>query len=98
MMDDPPKSFKNRSLELKWAREQIKSLSKKEVRSFREKWLDTSDVLMALRISRRTLQKLRTQGLLPFVRLAGKLFYKGKDLDTLLTSRYRKSKKTKNNE
>lgn len=97
-MEDSPNFNKSSSLELKRAREQIKSLSKKEVRSFREKWLDTSDVLFALRISRRTLQKLRTQGLLPFVRLAGKLFYKGKDLDALLTARYNKRKKQKKNE
>lgn len=98
MMDDPPKSSKIKSLELKRARDQIKILSKNHVHSFREKWFDTQDVLIALRISRRTLQKLRTQGLLPFVRLLGKLFYNAKDVNALLESRYHKQKKQKNNE
>lgn len=78
---------------MKWARVQLKILKKKQVLSFKEKWFDSSDVIMALRISRRTLQKLRDRGILPFVRLYGKLFYKAKDLDTLLNSRYTKQNK-----
>lgn len=97
-MDDQPKSMKNRSLELKWAREQLKSLRKKQVQSFRDKWFDGPDVLMALRISRRTLQKLRDRGILPFIRLQGKLFYKVKDLNSLLESKYAKQKKKKKND
>lgn len=97
-MDDQSPSIKNRSLELKWAREQLKILKKKQVLSFKEKWFDTSDVLMALRISRGTLQKLRNQGILPFVRLYGKLFYKAKDLDALLNSRYKKQQKSSKDE
>lgn len=97
-MADQPPFFKNRSLELKWAREQLKILKKKQVLSFKEKWFDSSDVLMALRISRRTLQKLRDRGILPFVRLYGKLFYKAKDLDSILNSRYSKQKKSNSNE
>lgn len=93
MMEDPPKQSKIKSLELKRARDQIRILSKNHIRSFREKWFDTQDVLIALRISRRTLQKLRTQGLLPFVRLLGKLFYNAKDVNALLENRYHKQKK-----
>jgi len=94
-MDDHNPSFKNHSLELKWAREQLKILKKKQVQSFREKWFDNQDVLMALRISRRTLQTLRDMGILPFARLQGKLFYKIKDLHSLLESRYAKHPKNK---
>ena len=97
-MDDPTPSIRNRSLELKWAREQLKILKKKQVLSFKEKWFDSADVLMALRISRRTLQKLRDQGILPFARLYGKLFYKAKDLDSILNSRYTKQKKSTTHE
>jgi len=97
-MDDHPQSIKNRSLELKWAREQIKSLKRKQVQAFRAKWFDGQDALAALSISRRTLQKLRDEGILPFIRLQGKLFYKVKDLNSLLESRRSKHKKTKNNE
>lgn len=92
-MDDQQPSIKNRSLELKWAREQLKILKKKQVLSFREKWFDNQDVMMALRISRRTLQKLRDLGILPFARLEGKLFYKRGDLNSMLESRYSKQKK-----
>lgn len=97
-MEEPPKSIKTRSLELKAAREQIKSLKKRQVLSFREKWFDGQDVMMALRISRRTLQKLRDKGLLPFVRLFGKFYYKVKDVYTMLESRYQEQKKQKKDE
>lgn len=97
-MDDPKKSIKNRSLELKWAREQVRILKEKKVSEFREKWMTGKEVMMVLGISRRTLQKLRDRGALPFVRLFGKLFYKVKDVYAMLESRYQKRKKTYNNE
>lgn len=97
-MEEPPKSIKNRSLELKWAREQVRILKEKKVSAFREKWMTGKEVMMVLGISRRTLQKLRDKGVLPFVRLFGKFYYKVKDVYAMLESRYQKQKKTKNNE
>lgn len=97
-MEEPPKSIKNRSLELKWAREQVQILKRKQVDAFRQKWLTGKEVMMVLGVSRRTLQKLRDKGALPFVRLFGKFFYKVKDVYAMLESRYQKPKRQKKNE
>lgn len=97
-MDEPQKSIKNRSLELKWAREQVRILKQKQVDAFRQRWMTSKEVMMVLGISRRTLQKLRDKGALPFVRLFGKFFYKVKDVYVMLESRYNKPKKTRKNE
>ena len=51
-------------------------------------WIDGQQVMDTLKISRRTLQSLRSTGVLPFARLNGKCYYKTSDLKHLLDKNY----------
>lgn len=50
-----------------------------------ERYLTDKDVSALLRISRRTLQDYRRNGILPFFRLGGKILYRESDLQKLLS-------------
>lgn len=51
-------------------------------------WIETTQVTSELKISKRTLQKLRDQRILPFTLMGGKIFYKMADLMSLLEANY----------
>lgn len=53
-----------------------------------EDWLDNQDVMQALHISPRTLQTLRSNGILPFSRIGNKLFYRRQDIIRILSDNY----------
>ena len=59
-------------------------------------WMDNSDVMRALNISQRTLQTLRSNGMLPYSQIGGKLYYRRADIETLLDSNYVAHKEKKN--
>lgn len=65
--------------------EQINEMIEK---AFLEDWLDNQDVMLALHISPRTLQTLRSNGTLPFSRIGNKLFYLRRDIEQLLADNY----------
>ena len=51
-------------------------------------WLDNQDVMQALHISPRTLQTLRTNGILPFSRIGNKIYYRRQDILKILSDNY----------
>ena len=53
-----------------------------------EEWIDGQDVMHLLHISPRTLQTLRTNGILPFSRIGNKLYYKRSDILRILQDNY----------
>lgn len=53
-----------------------------------KEWVDNQDVMQLLHISPRTLQTLRTNGTLPFSRIANKLYYRTEDLQRILKDNY----------
>ncbi|WP_101690165.1 helix-turn-helix domain-containing protein [Dysgonomonas massiliensis] len=53
-----------------------------------EHYLTDSEVSDKLKIARRTLQDYRTQGLISYVKLGGKILYKSSDLEKLLSDNY----------
>jgi|WetSurMetagenome_2_1015567.scaffolds.fasta_scaffold15477_5 hypothetical protein len=53
-----------------------------------EDWLDNQDVMQVLHISPRTLQTLRSNGILPFSRIGNKLYYRRFDIQKLLSNNY----------
>lgn len=57
-----------------------------------EQWLDSPQVMKALKIGKRKLQSLRDHGELPFSTVKGKFYYKKSDLLSLLESGYLKRK------
>ena len=53
-----------------------------------EDWLDGSEVMRLLKISKRTLQTLRDTGKLPFSHLGGKIYYCRLDIQRILADNY----------
>ena len=53
-----------------------------------EDCLDNQDVMQALHVSSRTLQTLRSNGILPFSRIGNKLYYRRSDIQRLLSNNY----------
>ncbi|MDD2437492.1 MAG: helix-turn-helix domain-containing protein [Massilibacteroides sp.] len=53
-----------------------------------EDWFDNQDVMQVLHISPRTLQTLRSNGILPFSRIGNKLYYRRFDIQKLLSNNY----------
>ena len=51
-------------------------------------WIDAQDVMQKLHISLRTLQTWRTNGILPYSRIRGKLYYRKSDILFLLEENY----------
>ncbi|MCE5331489.1 MAG: helix-turn-helix domain-containing protein [Bacteroidales bacterium] len=51
-------------------------------------WIDNQDVMQILHISPRTLQTLRSNGILPFSRIGNKLFYRRQDIIKILSDNY----------
>lgn len=53
-----------------------------------EDWIDNQDVMKLLHISPRTLQTLRSNGILPYSRIQGKIYYLRQDVKRLLVNNY----------
>ena len=51
-------------------------------------WLDNQDVMLALHVSLRTLQTLRSNGTLPYSRINNKIYYRRRDIERLLNENY----------
>ncbi|MBR6438628.1 MAG: helix-turn-helix domain-containing protein [Bacteroidales bacterium] len=54
-----------------------------------EDWIDNYDVMAMLRVSFRTLQTLRTAGLIPYSRFGRKVYYRKADIQKLLADNYK---------
>lgn len=57
-----------------------------------EDWLDNQDVMQSLHISPRTLQTLRSNGILPYSRIGNKLYYRKQDILKILSDNYTMNK------
>jgi len=59
-----------------------------------DEWMDGEQVMSFLKISKRTIQNLRDNGVLAYSRINGKFYYKASDLEKLLESNYLKRDST----
>lgn len=57
-------------------------------------WVDSQDVMQKLHISVRTLQYWRTNRLLPYSRIRGKIYYRKSDILTILQKNYNGTRKS----
>jgi hypothetical protein len=55
-----------------------------------DNWIDNQDVTTQLHISLRTLQELRTRGVIPYTKLGNKIYYKRQDIEDVLNSNFQK--------
>ena len=53
-----------------------------------ERYLTDRDVSEILKVSRRTLQEYRNDGILPYIMLGGKVLYRERDLEEVLEKYY----------
>ena len=53
-----------------------------------ERYLTDREVASILKVSRRTLQEYRNDGLIPYILLGGKVLYRERDLERVLESCY----------
>jgi len=56
-------------------------------------WLDIQEACILLRLSKRTLQKYRVQGVLPFSQVNGKIYFKASDIQKHLEKNYKKGRR-----
>lgn len=83
------------SKDIKELKELTLTMVKNHKPSFNESWYDNQDIALAFHISKRTLQTLRTNGILPYSRLNNKIYYKVTDIKALLESNYYKNYKSR---
>ena len=57
----------------------------------KEVWLDNIELMQLLKISKRTAQHYRDDGLLAFSQVGNKIYYRLLDIEALLKSRYKKA-------
>jgi hypothetical protein len=74
-------------------KEYIMSVKQTKPTSLNDTWMDGQEVMLLLKISKRTLQSMRDNGTLPFSRINGKFYYKAEDIQLMLESNYSSSKK-----
>ena len=72
---------------------EILTLYQKVIANYRplldgERYLTDKEVAQILKVSRRTLQEYRNEGLLPYILLGGKVLYRESDLEKVLESCY----------
>lgn len=56
-----------------------------------ERFLTDKEVSEKLKVSRRTLQDYRTEGMISYIQLGGKILYRESDIEKMLEDGYRKS-------
>lgn len=98
MMQEILKAILQLGNELKEVKVQVERLQKTKADLFKETWIDGQDVSIALNISQRSLQTLRSSGLMPFSQFHGKCYYKVSDLEALLESNYTRNRQSKSHD
>ncbi|MFD1613711.1 helix-turn-helix domain-containing protein [Gelatiniphilus marinus] len=76
------------SQDIKDLKARIELLRQSRAEVLKDTWIDNQDVLQTLRISKRTLQTFRTNGILPYSKIKGKFYYKVADIEQLLQDNY----------
>lgn len=81
------------SKDFTFIKEYIMNVKQSKSTMLNETWMDGQEVMLLLKISKRTLQSMRDNGTLPFSRINGKFYYKVEDIQIMLESNYSSSKK-----
>lgn len=76
------------SQDIKTVKAHLLNVHKSRLEQFSDEWIDGQVVMQTLHISKRTLQSLRDNRVLPYSRINGKFYYKVSDLEKLLESNY----------
>jgi excisionase family DNA binding protein len=76
--------------------EKIDSIEKKlddykNAKTLSTDWLDIQEACQVLKISKRTLQSYRDNGILPFSQIGGKIYFRSTDIEEHLNRHYNKA-------
>jgi len=63
----------------------------KNTKQLSEIWLDIQEACQSLKISKRTLQSYRDNGILPFSQIGGKIYFRATDIEEHLNRHYNKA-------
>ena len=58
--------------------------------ALKDPWFDIQEACFILKISKRTLANYRKEGLLPYSKIDGKIYFKAADIQKLLEKNYKK--------
>ena len=83
------KTFKEFVLRLGQFVKPMDSINRQRSGRRMSEWMDNQDVCQALKISPRTLQDYRNNGILPYRQVGGKILYRESDIERVLHSCYR---------
>jgi hypothetical protein len=64
------------------------TLGQLKEKSIENEWLDNQDVCQILKISKRTLQSYRDNGVLPYSQFGNKIYYRASDIKKHLEDNY----------
>ncbi len=64
--------------------------SQKPQQALKDTWLDIQEACFILKVSKRTLQYYRKDGVLPYSKIDGKIYFKAADIQKHLERNYRK--------
>lgn len=81
------------SREMRTLKEFIRWESRKLSERIADEWIDGERVMNIMKISKRTLQNLRDNGVMPYSKVNGKFYYKASDLIGMLEANYLKKGK-----
>lgn len=89
------KTFEDMRMALELLKKKVEALSQRHLPKRMGRWLDNQEVCAILRISPRTLQSLRSTGVLSYTQIDRRTYYQEKDVMQLVgtTGYRRKSKK-----
>jgi len=85
-------AFKQIMEKLKSLEDKFIELKDKAGSPLKEKWLDNSEVMILLKISRRTLQMYRDENLIAYSQIGNKIYYKTSDIESFLSKNYIKER------
>ncbi|MDM8155094.1 helix-turn-helix domain-containing protein [Bacteroides gallinaceum] len=77
-------TFKEMVTSIRLLKEKLESLKGRQALKGLDNWMDSQEVCMALNISQRTLQALRSNGTLPFSQIDRKTYYRKQDVIRLI--------------
>lgn len=77
-------TFKEMVTSIRLLKEKLESLKGRQALKGLDDWMDSQEVCMALNISQRTLQALRSNGTLPFSQIDRKTYYRRQDVIRLI--------------
>ena len=77
-------TFKEMITSIRLLKEKLENLKNRQTSKSLDDWMDNQEVCMALNISQRTLQVLRSNGTLPFSQIDRKTYYRRQDVIRLI--------------